>query len=108
MNAGFPLMCALGHSRRALQGLKMPGLKMPELGAYNCGRGVVDDVAAIGTDFERDRHGPSAEWLQQMRPDLGRLAAEILQVGPFVARRGMLGAANGDGILPEEDTGSIP
>jgi hypothetical protein len=48
---------------------------------------VVDDVQAIGIDFQRNRPGPSAERLYQMRPDLGRLAAEILQIGSFIARR---------------------
>jgi hypothetical protein len=49
-----------------------------------------DGVAAIGIDFQRCRHGPRAERLHQMRSDLGRLDAEILQVGPFLA--GMPGA----------------
>jgi hypothetical protein len=53
----------------------------------------VDDVQAIGIDFQRNRPGPSAERLYQMRPDLGRLAAEILQIGSFVARRNVLGVA---------------
>jgi hypothetical protein len=56
----------------------------------------VDDVQAIGIDFQRDRHGSAVEWLHQMRPDLGRLAAEILQIGSPVARpAGTLGAASG-------------
>jgi hypothetical protein len=53
---------------------------------------VVDDVQAFGIDFQRDCRGPAAEWLHQMRSDLGRLAAEILQVGPFLARRTCLAA----------------
>jgi hypothetical protein len=48
---------------------------------------MVDHVQAFGIDFQRHRLGPSAKRLYQMRPDLGRLAAEILQIGSFVARR---------------------
>jgi hypothetical protein len=54
-------------------------------------RGVVDHVQAFGTNFQRCRHGPPPQWLHQMRSDLGRLdaVAEILQVGPFLARKVM-------------------
>jgi hypothetical protein len=50
-------------------------------------RECVDHVQAIGTDFQRCRFRPAPQWLHQMRSDLGRLAAEILQVGPFLARK---------------------
>jgi hypothetical protein len=57
---------------------------------------MVDNVPAIGTDIERDRHGPAAGRLHQMRPDLGRLAAEIMQIGSSLVRlAGMLGVASG-------------
>ncbi len=62
---------------------------MPDFGPYKHRAvgtvGVVDDVQAIGTDYERNRARPVAERLHQMRPDLGRLAAEILQIGSSVA-----------------------
>jgi hypothetical protein len=70
--------------------------------------GVVDDVQAFGIDFQRDRHGPATEWLHQMRSDLGRLAAEILQIGQFVARRAWLAAQMAMVYCQEENTGSIP
>jgi hypothetical protein len=44
----------------------------------------VDDVQAIGIDFQRGRLGPRRQRLHQMRPDLGRLDAEILQIRPFL------------------------
>jgi hypothetical protein len=42
----------------------------------------VDNVSALGTDFQRGRDGAIAQWLYQMRADLGRLDAfaEILQI----------------------------
>jgi hypothetical protein len=46
----------------------------------------VDDVQAFSNDFQRGRHGARGQWMHQMRPDLGRLDAEILQVGPFLAQ----------------------
>jgi hypothetical protein len=46
----------------------------------------VDDVQAIGNDIERGRLGPRRQRLHQMRSDLGRLDAEILQVGSFLAQ----------------------
>ena len=60
---------------------------MPDLGPYDEGVGSrVDDVQAFSNDFWRGRHGARGQWMHQMRPDLGRLDAEILQVGPFLAQ----------------------
>jgi hypothetical protein len=94
----------VGHPNRLCR-----GLKMPDLGRYN--RPLwewVDDVPAIGIDFQRDRHGSAVEWLHQMRPDLGRLAAEILQIGPFVMCRPCLAAQAMVVYRRKETTGSIP
>src|SRR6266481_4506672 len=63
---------------------------MPDLRLYSpFGDGVGYDVAPVDTDLQRGRHGACAEWLHQMRPDLGRLdaVAEILQVGPVLGSR---------------------
>jgi hypothetical protein len=82
---------------------------MPDLGRYN--RALwewVDDVQAIGIDFQRDRSGSAVEWLHQMRSDLGRLAAEILQVGQFVMCRPCLAAQVVVVYCRKETTGSIP
>ena len=51
--------------------------------------GVVGHVQAMGTDFQRDRHGFRPQRLHQMRSDLGRLdaIAEILQIGPLLSRK---------------------
>ena len=69
---------------------------MPDLERYSRGWGMVDNVPAIGTDIERDRHGAAAGRLHQMRPDLGRLAAEIMQIGSSIAQPpATLGAAPG-------------
>jgi hypothetical protein len=82
---------------------------MPDLGRYN--RALwewVDDVQAIGIDFQRDRLGSAIERLHQMRSDLGRLAAEILQVGQFVMCRPCLAAQAVVVYRRKETTGSIP
>ena len=44
-------------------------------------------MAGHAVDFRRDRFGIADERLHQMRTDLGRLDAEILQVGQLVASR---------------------
>ena len=51
-----------------------------------CGAG---HVQAFGNCLRRDRARCSAQWLHQMRADLGRLAAsaESLQIGPPVGRQ---------------------
>ncbi|MDO9298149.1 hypothetical protein, partial [Bradyrhizobium sp.] len=53
--------------------------------------GVRIHVQAVGTDFQRGRHGSRPQWLHQMRPDLGRLGAiaEILQIGPLLTPKGL-------------------
>jgi hypothetical protein len=57
------------------------GLKMPDLKAYDPAKGErVVHVTPVGIAFQRDRHGSRAQWLHQIRSDLGRLGAiaEIL------------------------------
>jgi hypothetical protein len=94
------------------------GLKMPDLRPYDEGCGKwVGHVQAIGIDFQRGCRGPRPQWLHQMRSDLGRLGAiaEILQVGPFLAKldqtparkHGALGVAPGEMVYGRENAGSI-
>src|ERR1700735_57186 len=64
-------------------------LKMPRLGRYGAACGVGYHVQAFDTDPRRRRRGSCAEWVHEMRSDLGRLAAfaEFLQVGRVLAPR---------------------
>src|SRR5471032_269712 len=66
-------------------------------------------VQAFGHCFQRDRLGPAARWLHQMRPDLGRLAAiaESLQVGPSLGSGATRGAAPAAVIWCGQNSGSI-
>jgi hypothetical protein len=66
------------------------GLKMPDLRRYARGfGGRISHVQAMGVDFERGRDGRCAQWLHQVRADLGRLAAiaEVLQIGSLLSRQ---------------------
>src|SRR5207247_8618425 len=65
----------------------------------------------IGTDFQRNRAGSRAQWLHQMRSDLGRLdaIAEILQVGPFVEQQSVcLASWSARWYVARKMQGSIP
>ena len=82
---------------------------MPDLERYSRGWEMVDNVPAIGTDIERDRHGAAAGRLHQMRPDLGRLAAEIMQIGSSIAAGGdAWRRVRRDDIMPQNRRGEIP
>ena len=71
--------------------------------------GVGYHVQAFGTDPRRGRHGSGAQWVHEMRSDLGRLdaIAQILQIGPFLARAGRLGVAVCAVVYCRENAGGI-